>query len=434
MEIFVTSRKRRDLPFNIDLSPVDMPISVLNTALGIADDNKEDMVKLIGNEPGLHPELEKIFAQIAKHNLKHVGIETTGLLPESSIDVIIASKAMVLFKLYRPVLYSEEELQEVRASLKHFAEAGVPVQVQVMIDDVNGDYTYLEEFLKESRCGSILFRLDCMMNLPENKSLLNSLVQIGKNIMINGGLVRFSCGAVSCMYDDATFGLMMKLGMNREACTPHFLFMPDGNMAHCVSMIKVPGPAASSFKSFEELNEYYYAVFADMQNNVPDNTSCANCVTRRLNMCTGPVMAVKANTYLAIIKDVKEKMTNPDEPNSPEHKDNMWRLAIASARLGYHADAVECLEELRRLEPENPTVHYWLAESYWEVDRRTEAEDEYRKCSRLATDNPVEPLLVLYRRLNKAGKAIRSRMLLEEIKKMVAQLNEKAAANNQQQK
>ena len=92
-------------------------------------------------------------------------------------------------------------------------------------------------------------------------------------------------------------------------------------------------------------------------------------------------------------------------------------MGSMSLVLNRYADAIECFEENRRLMPENPEIHLKLACAYWDAGRRNEAEDEFRKASRLH-ENPADPLLELYRRLSENGNMIRARMLLEEIKKL----------------
>ena len=86
MELFLTSRKRCEFPF-IQLSePVDLPISVVNIALGLAEEDKKRPLVLVGNEPALHPELEQILTQCAKHSIQPV-LETNGLFSESAKQI-----------------------------------------------------------------------------------------------------------------------------------------------------------------------------------------------------------------------------------------------------------------------------------------------------------------------------------------------------------
>ncbi len=420
MELYITNRKRKDLPFNMDLSPEDMPVSVLNNALALAEEKKEVAFVLCGNEPGLHPDLEKILGQVSKHGIRPV-VETSGLLPDSAVACIVSARPMVMLRVYRPSFMTDEDRAEIQANLGKFKEAGLQVTLVLMIDDMEADYSFIKEYMQETKVGSLHIRMDCNKQTGKVQELMSRLAQLAKELTLMGADVMLNCGALACMFDDASFGMLAKLGVPKGVCIPHLLVLPDGSMAHCANMVQVPGPHVSSFKSLDALVEYYYDVFRDMQNSVPDNSPCSQCVTRRKKLCTGPAMAIKAGIYLQERKLMKEAMAEPGEPESDKHKENMWRMALASARLGMHADAVECLEELRRITPEDPNAHYMLACSYWEVDRKGEAEEEFRKCSRLS-ENPVPALYDLYQRLVKAGKAIRARMLLEEIKKLVAQM------------
>ena len=71
--------------------------------------------------------------------------------------------------------------------------------------------------------------------------------------------------------------------------------------------------------------------------------------------------------------------------------------------------------------------HVWLEITHLMVPG-TEAEEEFRKCSRLTPSNPVTALAELHKRFVENGNTIRAHMLAEEIKKLIA--NQQATAQN----
>ena len=127
-------------------------------------------------------------------------------------------------------------------------------------------------------------------------------------------------------------------------------------------------------------------------------------------------MAAKAQLTLKHYEELKKLLEN-EESDPEKRKLQLWRMTYMSMKIAFYADAVECLEELRRHDPGDDKVHYWLGCTYWECNRLTEAEDEFRKCARLTKD-PRAPLAELHRRLVKNGNAIRARLLYEEIKRI----------------
>ncbi|MBR4219552.1 MAG: hypothetical protein IKR81_00260, partial [Victivallales bacterium] len=147
MELFLTSRKRCDFPF-IQLSdPVDIPISVVNIALGLAEEDKKRPLVLVGNEPALHPDLEQILTQCAKHSIQPV-LETNGLFSDSAKQLIIKKRPIISWRIYRPELYSKEDLEEAAKTLQDFLEAQLQIQFVLYMDDPNADYSFIEKRLE----------------------------------------------------------------------------------------------------------------------------------------------------------------------------------------------------------------------------------------------------------------------------------------------
>jgi len=68
MELFLTNRKRADLPFQMDFQPEDMPLAVVQRALDVCATASDIPVLLTGNEPFLHPDLEDISRLSASAN------------------------------------------------------------------------------------------------------------------------------------------------------------------------------------------------------------------------------------------------------------------------------------------------------------------------------------------------------------------------------
>lgn len=418
MELMLTNRKRCDFPFNLPLSPEDMPLSVVSKAIDLASDDRNQPLLLIGNEPALYPDLDKVISLAAKNNVA-LAIETSGLMPDSAKTLICKSNIIVSLRIYQPKYYTEETLKEVKANLSAFIEAKNNLQFVLICNEPDADYSFIIDWIKEFHIEGLVIRGDCTLPIDSMMNFYKNTTKIAVDVTLHGGTAIFDCSPQPCGFDDASFGVLAKVGIKRATCTPHLAVMPNGLMSHCRAMTIVPGPNVSSFKNQKDLMEFYYDVFRHMQLSVPSGSPCENCITRRVKICTGPNMAAKAKVLLSEREELKPLLADPENTESEEHYNNAWKMAAASIKLGMHEDVVECLEEMRRLKPENPDCHFWLACSYWELGRRDDAEDEFRKCSRLSEDH-VPALWELHRRLVKNGNSIRARMLLEEIKKLSA--------------
>ena len=425
MELFLTSRKRCDFPF-IQLSdPVDLPISIVNIALGLAEEDKKRPLVLVGNEPALHPDLEQILTQCEKHSIQPV-LETNGLFSDSAKQLIIKKRPIISWRIYRPELYSKEDMEEAAKTLQDLLDARLQVQFVLYMDDPNADYSFIEKRLDIFENCLLLLRTNCMFSISDMQKLVKNNAEMVKNLALGGKDIVFDCHFMPCAFEDATFGMIYKLGIQRVGCSPHLLVMPNGHFAHCRFMTIVQGPLVSTFKSHAQLIKYYYDVFRQMQVTVPENTPCFNCISRKASLCTGFNMATKATALLQEKEKLIPLFEQEEYAEGDKHLALLWRMASIGVKLGFHNDVIECLEEVRRLTPEDPKVHYWLACSYWEVERRSDAEEEFRKCSRLTPSNPIAALAELHKRFVENGNTIRAHMLAEEIKKLIA--NQQAAA------
>lgn len=418
MELMLSNRKRCDFPFNVTTEVQDMSLAVVNRAMDLISETRGQPLILNGNEPALNPDLLKILEMLNNAGAKTV-IETSGLMTDSARRAIIANKPIVAWRLYRPDFYSKEDLEEARATIKQFQEAQLNVQLIAIIDDLKADYSHIAEWLQTYRLGVMVVRLDCKCRPAEANDVITSMSDLMRQMIIQGATAIYDCNPLSCAFEDATLGMLTKLGVKRGGCNPHLLVMPDGHMAHCREMTMIPGPDVSTFKNVKDLVDYYYEIFRQMQVNVDEDAPCSKCITRKVGLCTGPNMAFKATNILAEREYLKPLLASPKDPDGEEHMHNTWVMAVDSLKLGMYDDAIQCLEEMRRMNPENPDIHFWLAYSYWELGRRDEAEEEFRKCSRLS-ENHVPALWELHQRLVKNGNTIRARMLLEEIKKLAA--------------
>ena len=428
MELFLTCRQRCEFPFNQLSDPVDLPISIVNIAIGLAEDDKKNPFVLVGNEPALHPELAQILTQCAKHGIQPV-IETCGLFSDSAKNLLIEKRPIISWRIFRPELYTPEDLEESQKALQDFINARLQIQFILNVDDPNADYSFIEKYLDVFDQCLILIRTNCMFKISELQTIIKNNAELVKRLTLDGKTIVFDCHFMPCTFDDATFGMIHKLGLNRVGCSPHLLVMPNGHMAHCRFMTIVPGPHVSTFKSMDHLFKYYYDVFRQMQVTVPDNSPCESCISRKVNLCTGFNMATKASALLQIRDKIQPLFEQEEYAEGEKHLELLWQMATIAIKLGFHNDVIECLEEVRRLQPEDPKVHFWLAASYWEVERRSDAEEEFRKCSRLSP-NPIPPLAELHKRFVENGNTIRAHMLAEEIKKIIA--NQQAMAQQAQ--
>ena len=415
MELFLTNRKRADLPFQMDFQPEDMPLAVVQRALDVCATASDIPVLLTGNEPFLHPDLEDIFTAFRKRKLNCVA-EISGLMPDSAKKLLVEHPCTLFWRLYRPELLAAQDLAEIRANLKELRDARIPMQFLLLADDLDASYDFALEWLEEFQVRSLMVRMPCTATIPERLKLAAWCAEQAPALLKRGYTLTLDCGAMPCLFSDEHFGQLAKISFKRYSCNPHMVVLLDGHLVHCLPMAMLPGPPVTTFKTHADALQFYYDVFRDLQLDNADHKECQSCPSCLVALCTGPSMAAKAQLTLKHYEELKKLLEN-EESDPEKRKLQLWRMTYMSMKIAFYADAVECLEELRRHDPGDDKVHYWLGCTYWECNRLTEAEDEFRKCARLTKD-PRAPLAELHRRLVKNGNAIRARLLYEEIKRI----------------
>jgi tetratricopeptide (TPR) repeat protein len=424
MELYLTQRKRADFPDNMELSPGDMPINLAIKALELAAASKSPMVVLKGNEPAIYPELDSLLAACGKRNLG-IFIETGGLMPDGAKTLLQKSAVNLLWRLYRPELYSPADLLEMRTNLQDFMAAQLPLQFIGIADDPSANYDFIIALMEEFGVKKSIMRVDCRTALDELRPLASWCASQAGQLLQKGMTLSIDCGMPACVFSDEDYGRLAKMGMTYGQCVPYQGVLPDGRVCHCRHMRQWPGPQLGTFKSENQLQQYYFDIFRELQWHLKPFPGCHQCPSLVTSQCVGVSMATKATRVQQDYQQLKNELEQEAE-NVPaeEHYRRLWQMTEAAMLLALYADAIECLEELRRLEPANGNVHYLLGCAYWENAQLGEGEEEFRKAARLM-ENPLLPLGELHRRLYENGNLIKARILQEEIRRTKQSMDEK---------
>ncbi len=421
MELYLTNRKRNDFPDNHDLSPEDMPMSVVINTIELAQGANNTSISLVGNEPVLYPDLAKVFEQASKHNIRCV-LETSGLMPESAKRLIIEKKPLVCWKLYREKFYSKEDKAEIQQNITALIEAGIEISIRLYVDDTRDDYSFAVNFVNSIPESIFIVRVTCVEHFDDVRPFMHKNFEWIVNLRFSGHNVIMDCFFAPCEFEHDMLGAAFRYGVRTVECNPKIIILPDGTLAYCRNLMNHNDAKLAQFKSVNDIIKYLVNKYFNANNMLPNTSPCYACITRGIHRCDGIPIYKKFTEAEFALDAFKKHLEADDGKNDDEetHFKKVWNLGCLSQVVNKNADAIECFEENRRLNPENPEIHFRLACAYWDVGRRNDAEDEFRKASRLS-EKPVDSLLELYRRLVDNGNSIRARMLLEEIKKLQKQ-------------
>lgn len=420
MELYLTSRTRLALPDNRVFEPEDMPLDTVLKVFDVAKTAGKPLV-VRGNEPLLYPQLEQLFASAAKRQLPLL-FETTGLMPTLARELVAKHCQSLVLRVYRPELYSPADLAERAETLAWLREKGVTIALCVVVDEIAADYAFA---LAPELCGQdtemVLFRVPCRIPVQQMAPFVAWYVGQVEEQMRRGHQLVLDCGVKDCAFTDELLGRYTRLGQEGGQCVPHAGVRPDGRTVHCWEMAGLPSLAIENFKTADDITRHFFDEYSRLQMSADLFASCRGCVSRYRQHCTGVSMGAKEEALERRYQQLREEFAADDTGQKPltgeERVGKLFALAQVSLILCRYADAAECLEEMRSLQPQEGQIHLFLGETYWALGRFAESEDEYRKASRLMPE-PFTALQELYQRLKRHGHVIRARRLWGEIEKL----------------
>ncbi len=310
------------LKFNIDIPEAFfMSIENFSFIMDYLKKNKIRDVRLLGGEPFLHPEIEKIFNEIIDRKyFKHITIFTNGMFDSKIRRILLKLRNSIAINLVvnlnHPSDYDKGNYDLVQNNIEFLKDNGLDLSLSYNIYKENFDYSPI---LKTCKTFGIRRLRVCIANPDSsNNNLILDLKQrkkIGKRLFslymdaLDKGLkVLFDCVISPCIFTDSELGKIVKKNAYSfdgfGICSPALDVDPSLKVYRCFATNKI---AIANLRDFAKIEDLYY-YFVDKVDNLKwhvVNEECKNCVYFKSGLCQGDCIGFRQEEMIAIKSDVE---------------------------------------------------------------------------------------------------------------------------------
>ncbi len=271
MEIFITYKNQFSLPDDVLIDSGDIGVSDFSKIVDIFTGNRGRACNLVGNEPLLHDNLEKLLA-IAKKSQAPLFLETANHDSERLNKIVATYNPIVRHKIYHPSVYPEDARSRMLDKLSALIEGNnAHYEALLIVHDISLDYEIFSPILKKGTFNRFhieilpeAFGKGCN-NIGRLREATYSFVGLINQVFREGLKVTLGCCVVPCIFSDESYGILSKMGIFPESCVPYFGVLPDLRIYHCRALIQGARDKLTDFKDFTQVMESLLDTYKDSQ-------------------------------------------------------------------------------------------------------------------------------------------------------------------------
>lgn len=267
----------------------------------LRENNKEKII-LLGGEPTQHANFEEILAICSKYQM-YIVLLTNMAFGDSIVKAISQYKRCVLqANVNGPATYPKEIYERVCSNVRRLYTNVVAVVLRYNIYKDNSDFTAIVKLAKDIN-SSIRFSLinsplNCESGVKQNREHV-------ENVYEKKSIVRFldTCEkekvsaffarpVPKCLFSQEEIQKYKKNGIKykcyvgrNDDYAARVNIQPDMSVMACYG-VPIRGPKVTSFKSYQELSEYYKDSFIKLR-KIPAMSKCQTCPEYLNNVCQG---------------------------------------------------------------------------------------------------------------------------------------------------
>lgn len=387
-EIFITYKKTGTFPDEVSETCQDISLANFSFLLDFLLANGEKTCVLTGNEPLLHNQLDELLA-IAQKKRIFIILETGGLSGEHIKELILKYRPALRWKIYHPSIYPKDEGNRLLENLSNIAHQNIVLrEISLIIHNFYLDFNFFSSILQE-RCFSKVnieinpkaFRGEKRAGIEELKGLTSGLLRLMEKIPLRRTRVTLGCCVYPCIFSDAEFGFLSKMGVVREKCLPHLGVLPDLRVYHCRALIHDAKRDLFSLGNLSEAMNYFFERFGELQRGSFLFEECKQCLSCSARFCYGGCLAEKE------VKALEEIRVLIQELKTQEKATTWLQLGKHYSQLEKIPEAEEAFLAAKRLSPLNAQVCLKLARILRRRNKFAEAEKEYKEVLCLQPQN-----------------------------------------------
>jgi MoaA/NifB/PqqE/SkfB family radical SAM enzyme len=277
-----------------------LTFAALGRIIAFLTANKVEVFRMIGGEPTLHPQFEKILERVFR-SFEQVGIYSNGLWPAHIRDLFAQSaghRLQFLINVNEPNTYRPGQWETLMKGLEILrGKPGVILGINIHHQDYDLDFPL--KLAAEFGFASLRYSIA----RPILGAAQNSYIPFKqfKSSNLNDRIFRFvskawqagikcyhDCVLPPCFFPDAQLGALSKMGLWYSfSCKAALDIHPDLTVSRCFAMsgfLRVP---LKKFKTLVELERFFEVRLAPVARHYYALDECYDCAYHRSGLCQG---------------------------------------------------------------------------------------------------------------------------------------------------
>lgn len=340
--IMITERCNLKCPYCfanefVNKHPNDITIQNFRIALDFVATDSRERVGIIGGEPCLHPDFQKIIETLIYDNrIKNVVLFTNGVYIDKYIKLLTHEKIHLLINCNPPSSIGKEAFKKLQNNLdlfvqEYYLKSKITLGINMYRPDF--EYEYMLDFLQKYQYDYVRTSIvvpntdgDRQINPLEyfrymKASVKKFFIELSKRKV----LPHYDCNLMpSCVLDEEEkeqiAGILKANKVNSSnllgevaICKPVIDILPDLSAVRCFGLSNHGKVAINRFKTITELHYYFLNMFDVFAYNTIASSECLDCEKRITMKCTGGCMAFKAPQILKLQSVSSELMHQQGE-------------------------------------------------------------------------------------------------------------------------
>lgn len=269
------------------------------------------VVSLIGGEPTLNPNLEKMIFYLKNRYINAI-VFTNFVFNKKKIDLFDPKVVKGFVGTYNPPnFYRKGEYEQVEENIIELRKKGFEVKLSYNITKDNLDFRYILDACERHGLKTVRFSTafpnpkfdNNYLNFEELKEV-GSLIDTFVRESVKRGIKPYlDCTIPLCILGSEKNILFFfkHVDMSSQICKSTADINPDLSMYYCMPLAeKVAVKQIYEYEYMKDINDYFERINSESRNNIMTFKECEDCKYRIRNLCQGGCLALKRKFHYTI--------------------------------------------------------------------------------------------------------------------------------------
>ncbi|WDV45519.1 radical SAM protein [Clostridiaceae bacterium M8S5] len=288
----------------------------------ITADNNNEHIGIIGGEPTLHPQFDKILDYLADNEkVEKVIIFTNGILIDKFWDKIAHPKMKILVNCNNEDIIGRKNYSKLVANLKKavsLKNLKEKIALGINLYKPDMDCTYIFELINMLKIDKLRlsvvvpnFKLDEEFDaLQYYTTMKNVTLKVIIEALEMGITPYFDCNKMPlCVFDEEDRRKMLKISKKKISnvinlksnCDPIIDILQDLTAIRCFGLSDILRVDISNFSNIVDIRNYFKYKIDDYSYLVKSSNQCQNCYNRIVKKCNSGCLTYKIEKIKKVI-------------------------------------------------------------------------------------------------------------------------------------